>query len=491
MSGLKSVSLGCLLKFLLLVSSLAVLGLFFQEINHCPLTSLQRHHESEEAEEHEDLDGARKWSYDPMPKVNVQPQSCTCPKKSFNLSTYVNKDNFDDIVRRRAEEYEKYQIRKESILNQLLLAPPNSPLQYPIQGFIVSPLKKGIIPGLGVHGVKKQNFQVTLSVSSGVLAVEGLQEKDQVQGQGEKFLSISTSSLQSLNDLLGRVSYRSTVYSIKSGDLVHFNFGQYKAIFPVVIRQPTVPVLYDFGEDVNSQVTVTTKTFLRYPEVNRLVKSIRKFYKDIKIIIADDSLNPQKVNGDNIEQYFMPPAQGWFAGRNLVVSQVTTKYFLWVDDDYEFSEKTKIEKFVEIMESMPELDVVAGSVGWLKNSFKLVYHEGDEEGGCLTRVRGNYQRIPGIPNCFFTTGVINFFLARTDAARRVGFDPLLKRVGHSEFFMDGLGELLVAICPDVGLNHQRRRANPQYRKFRRPPRNDTDNKLYLHFFKNRLKCMKW
>ena len=50
--------------------------------------------------------------------------------------------------------------------------------------------------------------------------------------------------------------------------------------------------------------------------------------------------------------------QGWFAGRTLAVSQVTTKYFLWVDDDFYFTEQTQIEKLVEVMESMPELDMV-------------------------------------------------------------------------------------------------------------------------------------
>ncbi|XP_035253973.1 beta-1,4 N-acetylgalactosaminyltransferase 2-like isoform X1 [Anguilla anguilla] len=463
-----------LTKFLLIASTATILSLcyLYMETGKCTSPPLQR-------------------AYNPMPNVTRQPTSCSCPRSMIDLTKYVNKDKFSDIVKRRAEVFEQDQIRKKTILNELLLAPPHSPLQYPIQGFIVSPLKKGIIPGLSVHTVQKQSYKVTLSVSSGVLAVERLQEKDQVEGQGEKVLSISASSLYSLNDLLGRVSYRSTVYSIKSGDLVHFTFEQYKAIFPVVIRQRTVPVLYELGEDIKSQVTVTTKTFLRYPEVNYLVKTIRQFYEDIKIIIADDSLKPQKVNGDNIEQYFMPPAQGWFAGRNLAVSQVTTKYFLWVDDDFYFTERTKIERFVEIMESKPELDVVAGSVGEYANSFTLIYDEGDEDGGCLTRVKGTYQPIPEIPNCYYASGVINFFLARTDAVRRVGFDPLLKRVGHSEMFMDGLGELLVAICPEVGLNHQRRKANPQYKKFRKPAKSDTDNKLYLHFFKNRLKCMKW
>lgn len=67
---------------------------------------------------------------------------------------------------------------------------------------------------------------MTLSVTRGVLAVQDLQDEDKVKGQGEAVLSISTSSLRSLNDLLERVSYTSTVYSIKSGDLGKPSPGQ-------------------------------------------------------------------------------------------------------------------------------------------------------------------------------------------------------------------------------------------------------------------------
>lgn len=53
-------------------------------------------------------------------------------------------------------------------------------------------------------------------------------------------------------------------------------------------------------------------------------------------------------------------SQGWFAGRNLAISQVTTKYVLWVDDDFLFSDKTKIEVLVDVLEKT-ELDVVRES----------------------------------------------------------------------------------------------------------------------------------
>lgn len=65
--------------------------------------------------------------------------------------------------------------------------------------------------------------------------------------------------------------------------------------------------------------------------------------------------------------------------------------------------------------------------------FSLQYAEGEEmDGGCLDRVsRGKFNSVPGYPECYLVSGVVNFFLARTDAAQKVGFDPKIKRVGHS------------------------------------------------------------
>lgn len=122
-------------------------------------------------------------------------------------------------------------------------------------------------------------------------------------------------------------------------------------------------------------MTIATKTFLRYEKLQNLIDSIRRYYPTVTIIIADDSENPQTISGPYIEHYIMPfgkvrgcsspqptalmplngepwssLSQGWFAGRNLAVSQVTTKYVLWVDDDFIFTAKTKLEKLVDVLE---------------------------------------------------------------------------------------------------------------------------------------------
>nr|XP_055048566.1 beta-1,4 N-acetylgalactosaminyltransferase 2-like isoform X1 [Misgurnus anguillicaudatus] len=429
------------------------------------------------------------------PKPNIGPfpienfQSCTCKNTD---PPDMPKDELEDLQKRRAKEYRQHQIRTGKQNDVLILAAPNTPLQYPIRGCRVTPLQKSLIPGLALHTQYRTIYKVSLRVQKGLLSVNDVKVDELVFGQNEKRLIISSDSLEQLNDLLSRVTYTSTIYHIKTEDLAYFSFENHEVIFPIEIRRLSVPILYNTGKDINSQVTILVKTFLRYAELNVLIQSIRVNYPNIKIIVADDSHDPQKVVGDNIEQYIMPPAQGWFAGRNLGVSQVTTKYFLWVDDDFLFLNETRIERFVEIMEALPELDVLGGSVQGNQFSYRLHYEEGNnEEGGCIWRASGTHKApLPGFKGCFFADIVVNFFLARTHAVRRVGFDPLLRRVAHPEFFIDGLGHLLVATCRDIMMGHQVRKNTGEYNRYRHPPKNDGDNKMKIYHFKNYLKCIK-
>lgn len=422
------------------------------------------------------------------------PSTCTCPGKAFNLTGLFTKNEYAEVQSRRAKEFEHYKARTTSVLSKLLFAEPNSPLQYPIQGFTVLPLTSTLIPGLKLYAGDRSSYKVTLKVSKGVLTTEKPPGDVILEGAGTGMLTIESNNLFLVNYLLSSVSYKSTVYHIHTGDLAHFRFEDSEAVFPITIKQPQIPILYDMGTDISSQVTVVTKTFIRYSSLHVLLKSIRDFYKNITVIVADDSFEPEKITEDNTKHFIMPPAQGWFAGRNLVVSQVTTKYFLWVDDDFLFTEKTKIEELVTIMEAVPELDVLGGSVNQNTFHFTLLYEEGEEmEGGCLRRKSGGVLKaLPGFPHCSYVHGVVNFFLARTDAVRKVGFDPELRRVAHSEFFMDGLGSLMVATCKHVSIGHQSKKGVKnikQYGRFRHPGKGDSNMKLRAHFYKNHLKCI--
>ncbi|XP_054464237.1 beta-1,4 N-acetylgalactosaminyltransferase 2-like [Anoplopoma fimbria] len=421
---------------------------------------------------------------------------CDCPSGSFVLKDHIPKDQYEELVQRRAKELQQFKIRTTSVLSRMLFASPNSPLQYPIQGLQVPPLTSTLIPGLALQAEERSSYKVSLKVAKGVLTTE-IANGVEVHGHGETGLIMESSNLETLNYLLAKVSYTSTIYHIHTGDLASFQFENNEAVFPITIKQPLLPVLYDMGTNVSSHVTIITKTFLRYTKLKVLLSSIRSFYSNIEVIIADDSFEPEHITGERIKQYIMPPGTGWFAGRNLAVSQVTTKYFLWVDDDFVFTEKTKIEKLVEVMEEFPELDVLGGTVQGNQFYFSLIYEEGEEmDGGCLYRKsQGKFHSLPGYPKCFLASGVVNFFLARTEAVQRVGFDPKLQRVAHSEFFMDGLGSLMVATCDHVSIGHQPKKVDnaddARYARFRNPPRNEQEFKLQLHFFKNHLKCVKY
>ncbi|XP_043392676.1 beta-1,4 N-acetylgalactosaminyltransferase 2 isoform X1 [Chelonia mydas] len=426
---------------------------------------------------------------------------CECAKADrvhvYQMEDYIDKKDLASIKERRRRELEHYQKRYPSMTQDLVIAKPNMPLSYPIQGVEVMPLHTIMIPGLGLHGVTEEKYQVILRASLGTLNTLADVSDDVVSGRGEKELIILTSDVELLNFILEHVTYTSVVYRLTAVDMMSFESRHHVAQFPVVIQQPGLPKLFDPGADrkISSLVTITTKTFLRYHKLRLLIKSIRQYYPDIKIIVADDSEVPEKIIDENVEHYTMPFGKGWFAGRNLAISQVTTKYYLWVDDDFLFTENTKIEKLLDVLERT-NLDMVGGSVNGNTYSFQLLYDQGDDS-GCLHLRYGSFHKLEGFPNCVVTSGVVNFFLAHTDKSRHVGYDPLLQRVAHSEFFMDGLGILLVGSCTDVSIGHQAHnpasdpnltKVEDQYKRFRTNTKAQVQFKLSLHYFKNRLKC---
>lgn len=426
---------------------------------------------------------------------------CECAKVDhvhvYEMEDYIDKKDLASVKERRQKEFEHYQKRYPSMTQDIVIAKPNMPLSYPIQGVEVMPLHTIMIPGLGLHGVTEEKYQVILRASLGTLNTLADVSDDDVRGRGKKELIILTSDVELLNFILKHVTYTSVVYQLSAVDMMSFESRDHVAQFPVIIRQPSLPKLIDPGADrkISSLVTITTKTFLRYHKLRLLIKSIRQYYPDIKIIVADDSEVPEKIIEENVEHYIMPFGKGWFAGRNLAISQVTTKYYLWVDDDYLFTENTKIEKLLDVLERT-NLDMVGGSVKGDTYSFQLLYEQGDD-GDCLHLRYGSFHKLEGFPNCVVTSGVVNFYLAHTDKSRHVGYDPLLQRVAHSEFFVDGLGILLVGSCSDVSVGHQDHnpasdpnlaKVEDQYKIFRDNTDAQIKFKLALHYFKNRLKC---
>ncbi|XP_039602536.1 beta-1,4 N-acetylgalactosaminyltransferase 1 isoform X1 [Polypterus senegalus] len=427
-----------------------------------------------------------------------------------NVATFQNAYNaseLEDVKRRRAQEYRSFLQRHQSAADQLLFAKANSPLEYPTQGLEVRPLKTILIPGLSLQAPPKEIYWVNLTATLGTFSVAAEVEEVKVAGDKQMLLTLSSPRLSHLNRQLEFVTYTNTLFHPHTADTVQFGTDGHQASFTIKIRHAVVPKLYDTGSEdgynISNLVTIATKTFLRYDKLRTLIDSIRRFYPTVTIVIADDSEQPERVQGPYIEQYFMPFGKGWFAGRNLAISQVTTKYVLWVDDDFIFSGNTRVEKLVDVLEKTT-LDLVGGAVREI-TGYTTTYRQqigveaGGEAGDCLHIRRGYHHVIDGFPNCVVTDGVINFFLARTEKLQQVGFDPRLARVAHLEFFIDGLGMLHVGSCDDVIVNHAskiklpwtRTESEKTYAKFRYPKSfyDSARVKETLFYFKNRFKCM--
>nr|XP_008011234.1 beta-1,4 N-acetylgalactosaminyltransferase 2 isoform X1 [Chlorocebus sabaeus] len=473
------------------------------------------------------------FSYDGIWLFPKNQCKCEANKErgSYNFQDAYGQSDLPAVKVRRQAEFEHFQ-RREGLPRPLpLLAQPNLPFGYPVHGVEVMPLHTVPIPGLQFEGPDApvyevspppspslhlvscphslncgcsqplmeplSRFKVTLTASLGTLNTLADVPDSVVQGRGQKQLTISTSDRKLLNFILQHMTYTSTGYQHQKVDIVSLESRSSVAKFPVTIRHPVIPKLYDPGPErkLRNLVTIATKTFLRPHKLMIMLRSIREYYPDLTVIVADDSKKPLEIKDNHVEYYTMPFGKGWFAGRNLAISQVTTKYVLWVDDDFLFNEKTKIEVLVDVLEKT-ELDVVGGSVLGNVFQFKLLLEQ-SENGACLHKRTGFFQPLDGFPNCVVTSGVVNFFLAHTERLQRVGFDPRLQRVAHSEFFIDGLGTLLVGSCPEVIIGHQSRSPvvdseldalEKTYNTYRSNTLAQVQFKLALHYFKNHLQC---
>ncbi|XP_078581534.1 beta-1,4 N-acetylgalactosaminyltransferase 2-like [Branchiostoma floridae x Branchiostoma japonicum] len=212
----------------------------------------------------------------------------------------------------------------------------------------------------------------------------------------------------------------------------------------------------------------------------------------MRVVVADDNKPIEDLQSEHVDHYVMPFASGWFGGRNLAVSQVTTPYLLWLDDDFVFTEDTKLEIMAGVLDNS-NLDVVSGVAGEMNlvtTRMKLIPSTNDDNGYCISHKSGNYGQVPGFPDCYLTTKVYNFFMGRSDEVRSVGFYPAYSRYADREFYLEALGKLRMAACKGVHIGHNRTR-NPEYNRYRAGRDQEENYKKYIlrvNYFRNNVDC---
>jgi len=184
------------------------------------------------------------------------------------------------------------------------------------------------------------------------------------------------------------------------------------------------------------QLTALIKTFERPKKLKGLIRSIRRRYPQLKIIVVDDSREPGKLRG--VETIVLPYDSGVSAGRNAGLKKIQSPYMLCLDDDFVFNRQTDLLQTLKDIKSNPDIDILAGEVIYLPLRIVHDYARTPVFPTGAFPLHPPESRIGGFP---VQLKVPNFYLARTDKIRLVGWDDKLKRLDHADFFTRAVGVL--------------------------------------------------
>lgn len=197
-------------------------------------------------------------------------------------------------------------------------------------------------------------------------------------------------------------------------------------------------------------LTAIIKTFERPSRCQSLVASIRALHPRLRIIVVDDSRTATDF-GD-VDYVRLPFDSGVSAGRQAALDRVETPYLVSLDDDHLFYHRTRLSAALELLRSEPEIDILGGQTIDLP---LFIVH--DFRTAWLPPVAAAPKTPLGTR--FGPAEVMDklpsFYVARTAATRKVGWDPALKRLDHADFFARARGILTSALWEDFSVLHRR------------------------------------
>lgn len=105
-------------------------------------------------------------------------------------------------------------------------------------------------------------------------------------------------------------------------------------------------------------MTVIYKSFERQKMAKRLYENLQTFYPGIRVIIADDSAEPLRLQDDPLTVIQLPFNSGLSYGLNKALERVETPYVLRMDDDELLTRRTKLTEQLRFLQRHSEVDLV-------------------------------------------------------------------------------------------------------------------------------------
>ena len=213
------------------------------------------------------------------------------------------------------------------------------------------------------------------------------------------------------------------------------------SLLPALLKPPLRGSLDD--------VTLIIKAFERPLCLSRLITSIDKFYPDIKIIVADDSREILPISRKNLSRIALPFNTGISYGKNKALFAVTTPYVVVLDDDFIFTDETRLEIWLDILESST-IDLVGGDVEGVPH-YEACLNEQEFKNGIAHFEKRNKGYEYGCPLFDIT---LSFWMGKTEEIKKFGaWDDEFKVVEHSVFFLRAFNRIKIAYCDRVKIYH--------------------------------------
>lgn len=234
----------------------------------------------------------------------------------------------------------------------------------------------------------------------------------------------------------------------------------YIADLEFVIRHKLIGksnIALDDIKNVEENVTFIFKSFNRHRQAKRLYRSIKSYYPNAKIIIADDSKTPLDIEG----VLHLPFNSGLGMGLVKALALVTTPFVMRLDDDMLLTSKTNIHGQLRFLQNHPEVDLVAVQANYKKPR---------ENARRSSQMKMKKRLL--IPAGTIIEGreviykAANVFLARTEKVRLVGYDSNIQRLDHYDFFYRAAGKIVCVQDPDAYVMHCHNRFDRDYNKYR-------------------------
>ena len=237
---------------------------------------------------------------------------------------------------------------------------------------------------------------------------------------------------------------------------------------------------------VAENCTFFYKSFQRQRLAKRLCRNIRRYYPDVKIVIADDSRKPLIINDSKVEVVQLPFNQGLSYGLNRALERITTPFAIRMDDDELLTPLTNIGRQLALLQTHPEVDLASilyfnapqcrnmryEIKQYLKQPMDMaplplkIHH--------ATRIDDKHVVLGKASNCF---------VCRTDKLKAIGYDDNIRMMDHNEFFFRAAGNIVSVVDEEAFVFHRHNIFNHNYNKYRLDIQQDYSYIHWKHYVK--------